>query len=208
MLINIDPENANNVDHPDAIRAHGFSGVRFVSRNLESVNSYVDQARDKGLFTLAVVTEQSEGYLVPGCDFYQIGNEPDIDGTRDTMKAPDFASYLQLYRRVYPGLHMITGGLASGQVVYLRQVRDAGGLNGFLGVGLHYPKDAAKITQFASFAGGLPMVISEWWRPAQNIPEYMQILRACKVSLHAWFCLGYDQWALQPDQARAIRASA
>jgi len=102
---------------------------------------------------------------------------------------------------------MITGGLASAQVVYLRQVRDAGGLEGFVGVGMHYPRDAAVITKFASFAGGLPMVVSEWWRPAQNIPEYLQILRSTKVSLHAWFCLGYDQWALSPEQERAIRVA-
>jgi len=206
VLINIDPENPGNTSDPDVIKAAGFTGMRFVSRNLDSVNSYVEQARSAGMFTLAVVTEQSLGYLVPGADCYQIGNEPDIDGTGDTMSAPAFAGHLQLYRNTYPGLAMITGGLASAQVVYLRQVRDHGGLAGFHGVGMHYPRDAATITKFASFAGGLPMVISEWWRPAEHIPDYVQQLRLAKVSLAGWFSWGYDQWALTPEQLRALNA--
>jgi len=203
-LVNVDPENPANTAPATTIRDAGFGGVRIVSRN--GLADFVTECHEAGLFVLACVNEQSHGYLVPGADLYQIGNEPDIAGTNDSMPAQDYAGYAQLYRNTYRELPMITAGLASGQPLYLRDVDIAGGLVGFNAIALHYPKDATDINRFTKYAHGLPKVITEWWRPADHILEYKLELRKANVMLDAWFCWGYGQWALQPDQLRALRA--
>jgi hypothetical protein len=205
-LVNVDPLNPVNTAPPLEIRAKGFAGVRYVSRL--GLDDWVNECQTAGLYVVACITEQSDGHLPPNADLYQIGNEPDIDGTDDTMDAVAFAGYLQLYRRTYPELPMITGALASGQPIYLRNVRDAGGLTGFLGVGLHYPSEATMFAGYKRYTGGLPFYVTEWWRPTERILEYKVMLRQAGVVLDAWFSWGYQEFALSPAQERALRAAA
>jgi hypothetical protein len=205
-LCNVDPNNPVNTASPAAIRAKGFAGVRYVSRR--GLDDWVVECQAAGLYVLACITEQSEGYVPANADLVQIGNEPDIVGTADSMDAVTFAGYLQLYRRTYPELPMITGALASGQPTYLRNVRDAGGLNGFLGVGLHYPSEATTFASYKRYASGLPFYVTEWWRPAERILEYRTMLRQAGVVLDAWFSWGYQEFALSLAQERALRAAA
>lgn len=204
MLVNCDPFNPANTAPGSILRHSVFGGVRFVSR--PGTESFVNEMQAEDLFVLAIVTEQSGGFLVPGADLYQIGNEPDIDGTNDTMSARDYAGYAQLYRNDKPDLPMITAGLASGNPLYLRDVDAAGGLTGFNGIALHYPRDATAISRYTRYAHGLPKYVTEWWRPYDRILDYRAELRKADIVLDAWFCWGYGQWALEPEQTRALRA--
>jgi hypothetical protein len=102
---------------------------------------------------------------------------------------------------------MITGGLASGQPLYLKALRDRGALRGFLGVGLHYPANQFVIGNFLKYTDNLPIYVTEWWADAPLIPAYRLMLRQSKVALDARFCWGYDRWALSDAQRRAILAS-
>ena len=204
MLVNVDPLNPVNTAEPGILKDAGFGGVRLVSR--QGVEQFVESCHVRNLFVLACVTQQSRGYLVPGADCYQIGNEPDIAGTLDSMPAQAFADHLQLYRNTYPDLMMVTGGLARGVATFLRDVRDAGGLAGYSGVGLHYPAMAATFSAFTRYASGLPFVVSEWWTPADKVLAYRLMLRQQNVLLAGWFCWGYEQFALSPEQNRALNA--
>jgi len=204
VLVNVDPFNPVNSPRPAGMPTV-FGGVRLVSRR--GIEDYVQELQANSLYVLAVVNEESGGYLVPGADLYQIGNEPDIDGTRDSMSAHDYAGYAQLYRETYPDLPMILAGLASGNPLYLREVQANGGLKGFSGVAFHYPKDGALIERFSKYAGGLPKYVTEFWTGAQHIIPYLADLHRSGVVLTAWFSWGYDQWALKPDHLRALRAA-
>jgi len=204
VLVNGDPLNSVNWPPAAAQRDFGFGGVRLVSR--EGIESEVVSIQAEGLFVLAVVNEQSHGYLIPGADLYQIGNEPDIGGTNDAMSAQDFASYLQLYRNTYPDLPMITGGLASGDANYLKQVRDSGGLIGFSGVAIHYPSSSTVIAAYKRYAFSLPIYVTEWNTSADRVIAYKAMLKASGVVLSCWFSWGYNEWALSPQQARALTA--
>jgi hypothetical protein len=204
LLVNGDPENAANWPAGSALRGFGFGGVRLVSRR--GIEPEVAQMQAEGMFVLAVVNEQSQGYLVPGADLYQIGNEPDIGGTADSMRAQDFVSYLQLYRNTYPDLPMITAGLATADSSYLQRVRDLGGLNGFSGVAVHYPASLATISNYRRYANGLPIYVTEFNTSADRIVAYKAMMQSAGVALSAWFSWGYDQWALSPQQARALLA--
>lgn len=204
MLINGDPLNPSNWREPYELRALGFSGVRIVSRpGLENV---VVDCQAASLYVLAVVSKESQGYLLPGADCYQIGNEPDIGGTLDYFPNPaDFAGELQIYRGTYPKVAMITGGLAAADPVYLRKVRDAGGLNGFQGVGLHYPATVTTITAFQKYASGLPICVTEWNVPALDVPFYRAKMRGAGVAFDAYFCIGYGQFVLTAAHERALQ---
>jgi hypothetical protein len=204
-LINVDPENPANTASPQEIRIAGFGGVRLVSR--PEVEAAAREFQAAGLFVLSVVTEQSGGFLIPDADLTQIGNEPDIDGTADSMGAREYADYARLYRDTYPGLPMITAGLASNQPAYLKAARDAGGLKGFLGVGLHYPTNLLAIGNFARYTDNLPLYVTEWWTDAPLIPAYRLMLRQSKVAMDCRFSWGYDRWALTDAQKRAIQAT-
>lgn len=204
MLVNVDPQNPANTASPAEIKQAGFGGVRLVSR--VAVTAAAWDFRDAGLFVLAAVTEESGGFLIPDCDLYQIGNEPDIDGTADSMSATQYVEYLKLYRGTYPDLPMITAGLASNQPQYLRTVRDAGGLTGFLGVGMHYPSSQSAMTSMLRYSDNLPLYVTEWNYPAHLIPSYRLMLRQTRVALDCWFSWGYDRWALSNAQKRALSA--
>jgi len=204
MLVNGDPQNSANWPLGAVLRGFGFGGVRLVSRR--GIEPEVAQMQAEGMFVLAVVNEQSKGYLVPGADLYQIGNEPDIGGTADAMTPQDFAAYLQLYRNTYADLPMIPGGLASGDANYLKEVRLSGGLNGFSGVALHYPSSSIVLDTYKRYAPGLPIYVTEWNVSADRVIAYKAMLHAAGVALSAWFSWGYEQWALSPQQARALTA--
>jgi hypothetical protein len=204
MLVNGDPLNPANWPPANVLRAFGFGGVRVVSRR--GIEAQTAAVQAEGLFVLAVVTEQSGGYLLPSADLTQIGNEPDIGGTADSMDPPTFTNYLRLYRDTYPDLPMITGGLASGDYTYLQRVRDLGGLQGFSGVAVHYPANATILGRYRNNAAGLPLYVTEWNTSADRILAYRAMLAGANVALDCWFSWNYSEWALTASQARALLA--
>lgn len=205
MLINCDPFNPDNRADPARMPSI-FGGVRLVSRH--GVEDYVQDCQNFGLYVLAVVTAQSEGYLVPGADCYQIGNEPDIDGTADSMGPREFAQHLALYRDTYPTLPMITGGLANGDPGWLYNLQRFDGVRGYNGVAIHYPSSVTKMKDYLTAMGRTkkPLWITEWNRPADEILEWRNNYRSVGVVMDCWFTWGYEQWTLSPEQARALRA--
>jgi hypothetical protein len=188
--LNVDPFNSDNAPSVDQLQRCGARWVRLVSR--PGVEDYVSACHAADIMVLAVVTQQSEGYLCPA-EFFQIGNEPDVPGTGDTMSAASYVEYWNLYRNTYPDVPMIGAGLGSGQAAYWRSVQSAGGLHGAAGFGVHpYAKDAtgarALLRQYQNITPNLSLWITEMNRPSGELPEFTTMLRTLPVVMWAWFC--------------------
>ncbi len=211
-LCNVDPLNPDGAPFANTLIAAGFRGVRLVSR--PSVAPYVQRMQDAGLMVLAVVTEQSGGYLCPA-DVYQVGNEPDVAGTGDSMSAADYVVHWNLYRETYPDVIMIGAGLASGQTSYWQAVQAAGGLKGAAGFAVHpYARTALSaaglLKAYQKITPGLSLWVSEWHRPDAEIPAFATMLRANTV-MSAWFAWGGQpnpQFNLTPQSTRILGACA
>ncbi len=212
-LVNVDPLNPAGQPSPDALIRAGFRGVRLVSR--QGVQPYVGSVQDAGLMVLAVITEQSGGFLCPA-DVYQIGNEPDLAGTADTRSAADYVSYWNLYRDTYPDPIMIGAGLASGQTPYWKAVQSAGGLHGCSGFAVHpYGKNAttalALLLQYRAVTVGMPLWVTEWNRPAAEVADFAAMLEQTDgIVQSAWFCWSDSMvpgFGLSPQQGRILGAA-
>jgi hypothetical protein len=115
FAINVDPHNPDPWAQPSPtmLFEEGFRGARFTSRNTDGNRDYARECHDTGLRVLAIITEESHGYLVPGADVYQIGNEPDRS---PTYMRPDeyYWELWKIYRETYPDFDMYMAGLSSG----------------------------------------------------------------------------------------------
>jgi hypothetical protein len=172
----------------------GIRWVRLVSR--PGVEQYINWMQEAGIMVLAVVNEQSGGYLCPA-DVYQIGNEPDVLGTKDSMSPVGYRSYFRLYRETYPDLTMIGAGLGSGQTNYWALVEQGGGLPGASGFAVHpYAKKAPQarllLNQYRTFSPNLPLWCTEINRSAAELPEFVAMLKTLPVAMWAWFCWSED----------------
>lgn len=170
-----------------------FQGVRFTS--FASVQGIIDYYKSIGKTTLAIVTSESKGYVPWNADIVQVGNEPDVQSTY--MSPSDYAALWNLYRNTYPGFTMFSAGLASG------------GLNAVNYLDMALPKmqrkpDAIAIHPYnktASDAAGdfdlmwnafqIPVVATEWYRPADQCWDFQAMLNGpdgrSKV-WNSWFC--------------------
>ncbi len=212
-VVNVDPTNPAGAPEPLVIRMAGFTWVRMVSH--QGAVPYGQQCQAAGLFVLAVITEESGGYLCPA-DAYQIGNEPDVGmGHTPNAKSPaDFVAWWNLYRGTYPALTMIGPGLASGDPHYWRDVQAAGGLKGAAGMAVHpYGKDwvtaRGLLQAYRAITPTLPVWLTEWSRPAGEIPAFKAMLRANTVA-DAFFCWSdgmVQGFGCSPEQRRAIGAN-
>lgn len=209
--INVDPTYDAGAPAASALKDAGFTWVRLVSR--PSVDTYARVMLDSGIYVLAVVTEESGGYICPA-DAYQIGNEPDAaSNSGPNAKSPaDFVAWWNLYRDTYPDLTMIGPGLASGQPWYWQQIQSAGGLRGAAGFAVHpYNKDAYNagllLQQYEAITPNLALWVTEWNRPVADIPEFKEMLRT-DATMDAFFCWQpYQNWGCTPEQRRAITAA-
>ncbi|SCE91109.1 Glycosyl hydrolase catalytic core [Micromonospora chaiyaphumensis] len=114
FAVNIDPSNeaAWQQTPPTRLADEGFRGVRFVSR--QWIQPRIDELKQAGLRVLAVVTDESGGYVPWNADYLQIGNEPDLPGTY--LSPSEYADLWVLYRNTYPQFagRFVMAGLASG----------------------------------------------------------------------------------------------
>ena len=113
------------------------------------------------------------------CDVVQIGNEPDVPET--FMTPEEYAEQWVLYRNTYPDFTMFSAGLASGQLAYCEQVLVAIGDQAPLpdAIAIHpyikTPDEAASLFDaywnltVELFGAGIPIVATEWYRPAARI---------------------------------------
>ena len=208
-LVNVDPLNPTNRPSPVLVKELGMGGVRLVCR--EGVEGYVDLCHGQGLFVLGVIARESQGNVLGGiCDAYQIGNEPDGEGESSYSMSPNqYLEEARIYRDTYPGLFMISAGLVSGQVGYWRQIGSQIGMMGYQGFAVHpYGKTAAQaeplLKSYQSITPRLGLWVTEWHRPANEIPDWKAMLRRTSVA-DAWFCWAYGGWDLTPEHARALQ---
>ena len=172
FAVNIDPSNdaAWNQSPPRRLVDEGFRGVRLVSRS--SIQPRIDALKAAGLKVMAVITDESQGYVPWNADYLQIGNEPDDRGTYLTPEA--FANLWVTYRNTYPQFagSFVMAGLDSGgqnAVDYAAAVFAAIGDRAPLPdlLALHpYGKTAAgAAADFDSMwsAFGRPVIATEWY---------------------------------------------
>jgi hypothetical protein len=207
LLVNVDPANPENAPDPQDVRAAGFGGVRLVGR--PGLEDYVEACHQADLFVLSVITEQSGGHLLANADLQQILNEPDVEGTADSRTPAGYREYWRLYRETFSDVPMIAAGLGSGQPGYWRAV---GALPGCSGFAVHpYGKSVEQartlLRAYKSITPTLPLIVSEWNRPAAEVVPFAVMLRQEAV-MSAWFCWRWQSWTLSSAQRRAIRAAA
>lgn len=190
FAVNVDPHNSPDGGwsygwgRPDPAQLYQekFRGVRFTSRNDDRTRSYVDacKALTEPLRILAIITGESSGYLVPGADVYQIGNEPDVGSTY--MSADDYYwNWWKIYRETYPGVRMYMAGLLNvpDAVNYAGRVLELCDANGTPrpdALSIHlYPNlccptssDAANYFDQLWNAFQMPVITTEWYQTAAS----------------------------------------
>ena len=191
---NVDPHNRPR--DPAQIRAEGFDGVRFTMLDDAICRNYAAACKQAGLVVLGIETKDSAGFVLPVelVDVVEVGNEPDGTGPSSWTRSTDeFAADLRIYRGTFPAHVMISGGLVSGDPGYLATAAATGALDGYAGIGVHpYAKPAdqaaALLARYAAVAP-LPLVVSEWNRPAAEIPGFVAMLAGAARQAY-WFCDG------------------
>jgi hypothetical protein len=186
----------NNPRDPVAAKAQMFQGVRVTMCDDDRCRAYATAAKAAGLFVLGVEDQSARGYILPPdlVDAVQIGNEPDQAGPSSwTRTVDEYVQDLQIYRGTYPQYTMIAAGLASGDPSYLQQVIEAGGLDGYSAIAVHpYAKSASEASDLLDAYQALtelPIVVSEWNRPVNEISDFRAML-AQKTVQAFWFCDG------------------
>lgn len=189
--INVDPSHAGGHVDPALLELLGANWVRLVSRDLPELHDYVGECHDFGVRVLAVIARESGGYMLPDCDMYQIGNEPDSSGPSSWTRTP--AEYIEdwrIYRETYPDLPMIAAGFSSGHVGYFEQV--APHLFHCAGYGVHpYNKNPAEaedlLLQYRRVRSDLALWVTEWFREPDQIVPFGRMLHA-ETDAAFWFC--------------------
>lgn len=215
MLINIDPANPNGAP-PFSIDlwSAGYTGVRLVSRDDSTVRKFASDCQTDGLMVLAMIGQQSDGFMMPEADVYQIGNEPDSTGPASWTRTPvEYAEDWRIYRETYPGFTMIAAGLASGRVTWWNQLwSQTIGLPGCDGMAIHpYGRSASQAASLinAYTKHGLPVWITEWNRPDHEVAAYAAMLRSApSVAMSAYFCWSDGMvpgFGITPTAVRQLR---
>lgn len=183
--------------------------VRIISR--PGLEWYVDACWASNILVRAIVVD---GYYCPA-DEYLVLNEPNLNG----MSAQRFASELQIHRNQYPDLTLIAGPLGDDlshsidAASYMTAVRRAGGLAGYQGVSVNYPPSAARIGAVKIAAGGLPVHVPEYFRPARELGPYLRDVIYPAAATADLFCVNsgmrdpswtqemglfHDDWSARP----------
>ncbi len=189
--VNVDPENPGGRPTPVRLRRLGATWVRLVARDTAAIHEYVDDCHTAGLNVLSVVARESAGYILPGADMHQIGNEPDQNGPSSWTRTP--AEYIEdwrIYRDTYPDLPMIAAGLASGNVAWWQQV--APSVQGCAAVAVHpYNRSATSaqtlLTAYRKVRPDMAIWVTEWFRELDQIVPFLRMLRTQSEAAF-WFC--------------------
>jgi hypothetical protein len=188
--LNVDPSHSGGRVDPLRVVRVGANWVRFVSQDLPELHNYRDLCHEVGLRVLAVVARESAGYLLPECDMYQIGNEPDSHGPSSWTRTPaEYIEDLRIYRETYPTLPMIAAGFASGDPSYFIEI--APHLGGYAGYGVHpYNKTPSQalnlLRQYYITRPDLALWVTEWHREPDQIVPFQRMLALADAAF--WFC--------------------
>jgi hypothetical protein len=183
--INLDPLNPQGAPVPAILKAHGFDTVRLVARHdaANTVEKYAAACRAVGLGVLQIITSESQGQPIANATFAQFGNEPDGQPPSSwVMPAGQYVEQFNLYAGTYPQFKWIAAGLAAGDytAAFWRSV--APRLEHCAGFSLHpYGKGIADakalILAHQRVTPSLPAYVTEWNRPAVEIPGFAWMLR-------------------------------
>jgi hypothetical protein len=169
----------------------GFRGVRAVSNA-----RYVDRIttlRSMGLDVLAVVTDESQGFVPWNASIVQVGNEPDGPGG---MTPREYADYWNIYRETYPDFRMFSAGLCSGgmnAVNYLAAAWPDMRIKPEA-IAIHpynkTPQEAAGDFDLMWNQFQVPVIATEWFRDAASteIWDFQAMLDDRSSVWNSWFC--------------------
>lgn len=178
------------------------------------LNDYIIslQQQSPPIAVIAVITPESDSYITPYADAYQLSTispvECDIpDPTQTPPTVPDPARviyewqvwyYTYFYRdpaapgsRPFEDKPLISPPLASGDAQYYARLQDYGGFIGASALDIHpYGKTAKQaqslLSQYKRITPTLPVTVLEWQRPANQIPEFVNMLNQNTI-MNCWF---------------------
>lgn len=119
--INVDPENTSS--RPPSLsnlQLAKFQGVRLVSKNNPTVNSYIScmLSHDIGVVSVIEDPRSISYYPSDGRVVLQIGNEPDVNSHPIHMPADVYAGHFATWRSTVTGRYMFTAGFGAGDPEY------------------------------------------------------------------------------------------
>ena len=189
FALNVDPRHDPPArPEPAELLRVGVDAVRLVS--VPASAAWHEGALWAGLKTLAVVTEESGGYLLPGATWAQFGNEPDVAGHGDSLSPDEYVDLFRLYQQTYPNFTWVAAGLASGNAGWWQNVGPR--LTGCSACCVHpYAKgvyDAKTLLRnYRSVRTDLGLWATEWNRPVAEVVPFARMLRL-ETDRAWWFC--------------------
>lgn len=177
-----------------------FRGVRFTSKSNSYVYNYAEGCKKAGLQICAIITGESEGYILPQADYIEFWNEPDV---LETYQTPQWlADNYVLYRNTYPqGFKWFASGFASGDPTYAKQFLDAieDRAPKPHAISIHpyakNSKQAAELIDEYHSLTKLPIVATEWYQTAVSMDmwDFATMLNdhhdgRCRI-WNSYFCL-------------------
>ena len=187
--VNVDPRHSGlATPDPNELIGLGFDAVRLVS--VPASQAWHDQALYVGLRTLLIVTEESQGYIMPDGTWYQLGNEPDVAEHGDSLTPDEYVARWRLYEQTYPWLTWVAGGLASGNPSWWQEVGPQ--LEGCSACCVHpYAKNASEaealLQSYKVVRPDLGLWVTEGNRPVDEVVPFARMLKLeCERAW--WFC--------------------
>jgi Glycosyl hydrolase catalytic core len=198
---NIDPTYPEAAPSPLQLRDLGLRWVRLVSRDIPSIHAYVDDCNKFDIAVLACVAKESDGYIMPGAQVHQIGNEGDVNSPSSWTRTPqeyhdDWDIYWGTWfapGKPYEGSVVIAAGLASGLTNWLSQVWKIGPLQGCSGIAVHpYTKTPVQardlINSYKSIVGyNIPIWVTESNNKKEEIQYFNSLMQNANVVVNFWY---------------------
>jgi hypothetical protein len=186
-------------------KQHGFDAVRLVNKS-PLAEQYAATCKQAGVFVLDAITNEAKGQLLANADLHEIRNEIDIASpSSEGVIAPgDYQQQVIDYAGSNPGLKFTLGSLAAGDysASYLRSILPVlqdPNLSNVIGFSIHpYGKSLADTKTLIAthqqacrdvLGRELQVFVTEWNRPAAEIPGYDWWLRQ-NTGGAWWFCYG------------------
>lgn len=189
--LGVDPSNPLAPVVPAVLPALGFHAGRFVIK--PETRGYVDDCHAAGLAVWGVFTGESGDigqYRDWPVDIRIISNEMDtVSKSSETMTPAEFSVRWHRARDVFRDTPLWIGAMASGRPeLAAPYIAVADGAVGLCVHPYDKPAEPARVLLRAYKAAyRLPLLVTEWNRPAEEIAEFMVMLEE-ECEGHSWFC--------------------